>query len=439
MPHLQVILKDSSTPLVANFKIKHEKVNRLEKLKSFPGLTANSARILADLDEWIASKPKLFILHDIASAGAQLFLVRLLEWICDNRPTMNVEILINIPREQIEDYGEPGKLILDRLQKCGKVHFLDSQTNLPENVTAIRQSNYSLIYVNTCTLGNLLESIGNINVPVMVHIHELAFWIKYRVGLENFNRLLKYEPHIIACSNAVRDNLINTCNVSPQQIEVIHAFIPTERLRQNKTKTRTQMRNELNIDRDVFVLAGCGTLDWRKGADLLIPLLVLLKEKLSVNDFVCVWVGGWQTEVSESEMRFTIEKAGLEKNIILTGYKTNVIDYLGAADAFLLLSREDPFPLVMSEAGICKLPVIGFDGSGGVTEFVESEAGLTVPYLNLNAMAEEIVRLYHAPDLVKKMGENAYRKVHELYSEDILAPKILDSIERISQGVISNK
>ena len=289
--------------------------------------------------------------------------------------------------------------------------------------------------MNTCTLGNLLESIGQIETPIIVHVHELNFWIKHRLGLDNFNRLLNFNPHFIACSNAVKDNLINICKVPSQQIEVVHAFVPTDSLIQSRTKTKQQVRQELGIGKDTFVVVSCGTLDWRKGADLLIPLVVLLKEKMPTNNFVCLWIGGWQNKLSESEMKFAIEKAGIENNLLLTGHKQDPINYLGAGNMFMLLSREDPFPLVMSEAGICKLPVVGFERSGGVTEFVENEAGFTVPYLNLNAMANQIINLYKNPDKVQKMGKNAYKKVCNLYSENILAPKILDRINYVSSEV----
>jgi glycosyltransferase involved in cell wall biosynthesis len=378
-------------------------------------------------------KPVLFILHDITSAGAQLFLVRLLEWIGQHEPTISKEVLINISRTNIPDYGEQGKFVLERIHKCGKVYFIDSCTGLPENITDLRSGCYSLIYVNTCVLGALLDSIERIPSPVIVHVHELKFWINHRLGIENFNRLFKYNPHWIACSNAVKDNLVNYCLVPSEKIDVIHSFIPTHKLLEVPEKNRQEMRDDLNLSEDTFTIACCGTLDWRKGGDLILPLLVILKEKLPPQaKFVCIWVGNWMNPFSQAEMKYAIEKAGLENNIIFTGHQNYPLNYISCADVFLLLSREDPFPLVMLEAGLCKLPVVGFDGSGGVTEFVESDAGLLAPYLNLGVMAEKIAVLYNNPQVRKEMGENAYRKVNELYNETVLAPKIVKSIQSLT-------
>lgn len=377
-------------------------------------------------------KPVLFILHDITSAGAQLFLVRLLEWIGQHEPTMSKEVLIDISRSDIGNYGEQGNFVLERVKKCGEVHFIDSNSGLPENIAAIRSGFYSLIYVNTCVLGALLDSIRKIPSPIIVHVHELKFWISNRLGMDNFNRLLKYDPRWIACSNAVQESLVNYCLVSPKKVDVIHGFIPSEKLLISQVKTPQQMRKELSISEDTFVIACCGTLDWRKGGDLIVPLLVILKKKLSPEKkFVCIWVGNWDSQLSQLEIEYTVEKAELENNIIFTGYQKSPLNYMSCADVFLLLSREDPFPLVMMEAGVCKLPVVGFDGSGGATEFVESEAGLLAPYLNLEVMAEKIAILYNNTSLRKEMGENAYRKVNELYNETVSAPKILQLIQSL--------
>ena len=87
----------------------------------------------------------------------------------------------------------------------------------------------------------------------------------------------------------------------------------------------------------------------------------------------------------------------------------------------------------MSESAVCKLPIVGFEGSGGVSELVESDAGFLAPYLNLAVMVEKIAILYDNPNLRKEMGENAYRKVNELYNETVLAPKVMQLIQSLIQ------
>ena len=429
---IKVVLENSQSPSLGLLEI--NKYNIFEYLK-IEKTSDKCLQIIQNIEVYInQSKPVLFILHDVFPAGAQLFLINLLEWITKTYPEMNLEVLVNLQENQIANYGGGlGKNVFDRLEKICPVYFLNEKTTLPKNIDYIQHNHYSLIYVNTSVLGDLLESIGQINTPVIVHVHELEFWIKYRLGIEKFHKYFKYNPKFIACSNVVRNNLVNNLDVKPEQIEVIHAYVPIEKLRQNITTTRAEIREELNLSEDTFVISSCGTLDWRKGADLLVSLVVLLKEKLPSQKFVYLWIGSFPDELAESEMDFTIKKAGLEQDIVLLGHKTDPMNYLNASDVFVLLSKEDPFPLVMSESAICKLPTVGFDGSGGVSEFVESDAGLLAPYLNLEVMAQKIAILYNDPQLRKEMGENAFRKINELYNETVLAPKIVQLIQSLIQ------
>ncbi len=429
--NINVIYQNGQSEQIGLVDLKQANQN-LSTLKRLPNLSNNCLNLIKEIESYLQkNKPILFILHDIAAAGAQLFLVRQLEWIAQNYSEIRFKVLVNIPRQNIPNYGQGGKLILERLEKISPVYFLEPKTNQPENINNIQKNHYSLIYVNTSVLGDLLESIGKIDSQIIVHIHELEFWIKYRLGKDKFNKYLKYNPKFIACSNAVKNNLVNNLNINQEQIEVIHAYVPVEKLIKNKTKTRSEIRQELNLSEDTFVIASCGTLDWRKGADLLVPLTVLLKEKLPHKKFVYLWIGGFMDKLSTDEIKFTIEKAGLEQDIMLLGHKNNPINYLNASDVFVLLSKEDPFPLVMSEAAVCKLPIVGFDGSGGVTELVESDAGLLAPYLNLSVMAEKIAIFYENPKMRQEMGENAFRKINELYNETVLAPKIVQLIQSL--------
>ena len=50
-------------------------------------------------------------------------------------------------------------------------------------------------------------------------------------------------------------------------------------------------------------------------------------------------------------------------------------DYLSAADAFVLTSREDPLPSVVMEAMATGLSCVAFAGSGGIPELIEQHGG----------------------------------------------------------------
>jgi glycosyltransferase involved in cell wall biosynthesis len=111
----------------------------------------------------------------------------------------------------------------------------------------------------------------------------------------------------------------------------------------------------------------------------------------------------------------------------------DVQDYYCAMDAFALTSREDPFPLVMLEAGALGLPVVCFANSGGGPEFAGSGAGLIAPYLDVEALVGHLAVLRDNADLRRQLGTEAARLVRTIYTADQQAPKVLRSMERCLQ------
>ena len=89
----------------------------------------------------------------------------------------------------------------------------------------------------------------------------------------------------------------------------------------------------------------------------------------------------------------TIERAGIADSFCWTGEVANPLDYFACFDAFALVSREDPFPLVCLEAALLEKPILCFAGAGGTSELIEEDSGFTVPYLDLNAMADKLLFL----------------------------------------------
>ena len=126
---------------------------------------------------------------------------------------------------------------------------------------------------------------------------------------------------------------------------------------------------------------------WRKGTDLFLQLARIVSQQLSNAHFA--WIGGSARDVLEIE--HDVRLAGLAQKVRVTGAVAKTADYFGAADVFVLTSREDPYPLVCLEAAALSKPIVCFAGAGGMPEFVEEDCGFVVPYLDLAAMAEGIV------------------------------------------------
>jgi glycosyltransferase involved in cell wall biosynthesis len=113
---------------------------------------------------------------------------------------------------------------------------------------------------------------------------------------------------------------------------------------------------------------------------------------------------------------FDIAKMGNGDKITFIEQTPDAIELINCLDIFTIVSREDPFPLVMLEAALAQKTMIGFDKTGGCSEFIEEDAGIIVPYLNTFSMASSITKLFLNQSFAKQLGQKAKDKVLNKYS-----------------------
>jgi glycosyltransferase involved in cell wall biosynthesis len=70
----------------------------------------------------------------------------------------------------------------------------------------------------------------------------------------------------------------------------------------------------------------------------------------------------------------------------------------------------------MLEAALAQKTMIGFENTGGCSEFIEEDAGILIPYLNTQLMAGNIIKLFKNQSFAKQLGQKAKEKVLKKYS-----------------------
>lgn len=392
-------------------------------------------------------KTVLFISHDASRSGAPIFLLNLLAWFKKNTDIpFNVLIgNINGPQGELlndfEGIAEP--LLFDRnssQEPKGPIrnavnHYFSELVATPAHFRKLKkrlkQSNISLIYSNTIINGKILDFLSFLHCPVITHVHELNFWIQHRAGQQNLKFVKKYTTRYIAVSQAVKDNLVQNHDIPEKDIEIVYEFIPKPIQNEESTlKSHKKFFKQLNIPHNAFIVGASGTTDWRKGPDLFIQLaLTVIKGEPGVPVHF-IWVGGESPDIQPPQLLHDLKKSGIHDSVHFIGVRNNPFDYYNVFDVFALVSREDPFPLVMLEAASLGKPIICFDEAGGAKEFVQDDCGFVVPYLDIENMAERILYLVEDRILLKKLGTQAARKVERTHTLEHGAQNILDIINQ---------
>jgi glycosyltransferase involved in cell wall biosynthesis len=373
----------------------------------------------------------LFISHDAGRTGAPISLLAILESF-KQRESFKFEILL----------GQGGPL-RDRFRAIATTHEVRRgfwgrvlrRLRLTDKAPAVllpsamKRKQYRLIYSNTVTNGALMPLLKQYGAPVITHCHEMESWMR-KSGDKNFELVRHYTTKFIACSEAVKAALVKR-GVTEDHVSLVPE--PAV-IKQVRSRDREAIRAELGIGPKDFVVCGGGQETWRKGKDLFVQLAILLAQRVGdSNAFQFVWLGAKEGgEESELWLELTAQYGKVRNRIHWVGGVENPHDYLAAGDAFVMLSREDPMPLIAIEAAGCGLPVFCFDCAGGTADWVrQANSGFVAPYLDVSAMAHEILSMRMKPDALRSLGSNGSVYVTREFSTLSVAKKIENVVSSV--------
>ncbi len=159
-----------------------------------------------------------------------------------------------------------------------------------------------------------------------------------------------------------------------------------------------------------------GGLDDRKGMDTIIRAFARIK----MPDARLCMVGGG---ICADELRALAGQLGVADRVDFTGsaQTDRVMAELARASVFVIGSRMDTSPNVVTEAHAAGLPVVG-TRAGGIPEMIDDGVdGYHVDIDDDSAMAGRLSQLLNQPDDSKRMGLAGKEKVRELNCPERIA------------------
>ena len=178
----------------------------------------------------------------------------------------------------------------------------------------------------------------------------------------------------------------------------VHVY-PFSSVRENQIRKELGndiYRQKLGLDPDQNIIVSVGQIIPRKGFDVLIRAMSLVKTNAKLYI-----IGGEATD----DLSALIDELGITsiEFIPFVPFET-ILDYLAASDLFVLLTREDIWGLVINEALSMGAPVISTDKCVAALEMVENGInGFVIENENYKQAADRIDFLLSNSDLRHKM------------------------------------
>lgn len=221
---------------------------------------------------------------------------------------------------------------------------------------------------------------------------------------------------IIAPTSMVKTVLQNEYQIK-QTIEILPTGIDDEAV---ALASPAGIREKYKLKPENFLLQYCGRLSKEKNIEFLLQAFGEINQVLPASRLMIVAFGP-----QEAYIKATAEKLGLKDKIIFTGRieRTEIYNYLKAADLFVCASKTETQGLVLSEAKACAKAVVAIKAAGAANMVIDNYDGyLTAD--NIADFSSKVIDLAKNPVKNLEFSQNALKNARENYFNSAIIKKL---------------
>jgi phosphatidyl-myo-inositol dimannoside synthase len=273
-------------------------------------------------------------------------------------------------------------------------------------------------------------------VPYLLYAHgeEIQMRLTSRILGWLIPPLYKGADAIIANSRHTKE-LLKAIGVRPDRIHVIHPGVNAAEFRASED-ARQAVRQRHSLGEAVTLLT-VGRLQKRKGQDMVIKALPLIKERFPKAKYLVVGTGE-----EHASLQQLAQDCGVRENVVFVGSvpDTDRAAYYAACDLFLMPNRQidadiEGFGIVFLEAGAAGKPVIGGRSGGTAESIQEGVTGLRVDGESVEAIAAAVMELLDDSAKARAMGERGRQWVETAFTWESIVERTREVSATAGRGI----
>jgi glycosyltransferase involved in cell wall biosynthesis len=226
----------------------------------------------------------------------------------------------------------------------------------------------------------------------------------------------------IAISGAIKENLLRLA-VAEEKITIVHDAIDLQDF--DDTLSCDSLRKEFHLTGQEKLFGIFGRIvDWKGIKEFVHAAALIIR---SVPEAMAFIVGDCSDGDSGylAEVKSLIVHYGLERNVVLTGYRRDVPVLMQLMDVVVHASvTPEPFGMVLIEAMAMKKPVVATRMGGPLDIVLNGCTGFLVAPGNVGEMADAVRQLLQEVALAAAMGQKGKERVVSLFAKERYARQV---------------
>lgn len=307
------------------------------------------------------SREVLRILHItemLSAAGIESFIMNMYRHIDRSKVQFDFLVLRNQKEfydEEIEELG--GKKYFVYSNARNTLFRIFDETKQIENF--LKKHPYDIVHIHYTTplRAPYLLAAQNAGVKARIyHAHSAAVSGKSKLKLIIYDyyreKISKWGTDWFGCSKAAAEWIFPQSLIDSKKVKIVHNGIDTNRFKFDKKK-RVEMRRMLGLEDNNFVLIHTGRFIEQKNQEFVLDIFKDVKRQYTYTKMLFLGTGDLLKKVKEKA-----RKLGIQDDTLFLGVKSNVEDYLCAADCYVMPSLYEGLPVAAVEAQCSGLPSI---------------------------------------------------------------------------------
>lgn len=373
-------------------------------------------------------KKMIVLAHNASLSGAPILLYNLLLLLKNSSEIEISMVVIGRPGPLLNQFEQHFPIVLMKPEGYANEGSLLKRLSgiLRNRIKLVRViasiATADLVFSNTVVNGRLLKRISFLKKKTITYVHELEQVLAYYSENGITTNSLQYSSLFAYPSLRVKQVLQQRYDIPVDKLMRLSYYLPVNHQQLNDVAAREffvqEFRKRFALGEDGLLIVGMGKISHRKGTDIFVNICEQVNRK-NKNIRFC-WIGDAENNEEQDAINRLVTEKNLGDQIVFTGALPHNYYNLAAFDLFLLSSREDPYPLVVLEAGLMGVPAICFENSGGIAEFTGNDAGWVIPGFEINLAAERILQLYDQKEICREKGRHAREKALRTHVNPVL-------------------
>lgn len=333
----------------------------------------------------------LHITETLTAAGIESFIMNLYRHIDREKVQFDFLVLRNAKEfyeDEITKLG--GKKYWIHSEKNNTLLRILEESKLLEDF--LKKHKYDIVHIHYTTplRAPYLKACYRAGVSTRIyHSHSAYVSGKSSIKMAIYSYMQRvierYGTDFFACSKVAAEWMYRRSLIESGKTKVIYNGIDTEKFAYNEI-SRTKIREELGISNEDFTIIHTGRFTEQKNQKFVIEVFKEICKKENNAKLLLLGEGDLMEDVQQM-----VREADLSADVFFLGLRSNVFDYLCAADVYVMPSLYEGLPVAAVEAQCSGLPCVV---SSNITE--EIKLTENVEFLSLSEpiskWAETILR-----------------------------------------------